>query len=646
MRLFLLALGMLALCGCRGAEAGAGAVRVEIFYATFHPGCLTVTALDEADVSRTETQQLTVEERHSDAKTVAVFRKPDWSRRLQVIASAHEGSCAGPVVATSSRQVEVPTRGSTAVYLDLRAEDLDGDGFVAASTSGKGTDCDDSDATVHPGALETCNGKDSNCSGDEEDAPSKLGYYVDADGDGYGDLSRVVRACARPAGTVEEPGDCDDSNASVHPAVAEWRCDGKDDNCNGTADENFHLGSACTAEFRCPGVWACSVEGLGAVCNSSQAPVTWYVDGDGDGRVGSVAALSCEAPAGAKSVAEDCDDTSRFRGGSDEVCDRLDNNCNGIVDEGSVCSTHAWTTRALWSTAWEAVTTYAPGKAWLAGPGGWLVHVSGASVTNAQDACGTAHDWKVAWARPSDGRVFVATEKGTFATVHPSSSGCPTQTMSLEVPGTVTGMVGFERSGATTVFAVTSSGHVLRWEWLEPVSATPPVVVSTRLAANLRSLHGLGPDTLLAVGAEDFQPGGTPLPRAFRYVPFAKQWLREELPEDVGTGYLRGVSVVDGTLAYAVGARGLVLERKEGTWRKLPPPGGAAAPELLDVAAFHPSAVYVLSNKGGTYLHRFDGTAWSEPYPQSQVLLSLDAISPQEQWAAGQGGTLVRWGAP
>ncbi|HYO67675.1 MAG TPA: hypothetical protein VEU33_16490, partial [Archangium sp.] len=153
-------------------------------------------------------------------------------------------------------------------------------------------------------------------------------------------------------------------------------------------------------------------------------------------------------------------------------------------------------------------------------------------------------------------------------------------------------------------------------------------------------------DALLAVGAEDFQPGVPPLPRAFRFLAFADQWVREELPGDVGTGYLRGVSVVDGALAYAVGEHGLVLRRQSGTWDKLPPPGGAAAPELLDVAAFHPSAVYVLSNKSGTYLHRFDGTAWSEPYPQSQVLQSLDTISPREQWAAGQGGTLVRWGAP
>ncbi|HEY0093410.1 MAG TPA: putative metal-binding motif-containing protein, partial [Archangium sp.] len=308
-------------------------MRVEIFYATFHPGCLTVTALDEADVSRTETQQLTVEDRNSDAKTVAVFRKPDWSRRLQVLASAHEGSCSGPVVATSTRKVEVPTSGTTAVYLDLRAEDLDADGFVAASASGKGTDCDDTDAAVHPGAPETCDGKDSNCSGDEEDATGKRGYYVDADGDDHGDVSRVVMACTRPAGTALEPGDCDDTDATVHPAAFELRCDGKDDNCNGTEDEQFLLGSSCKTELGCEGTRVCGEGGSGVACDSAETPVTWYADGDGDGLAGTVAALSCEAPAGAKSVADDCDDTSRFRGGT-EVCVRLDNDCDGLADEG------------------------------------------------------------------------------------------------------------------------------------------------------------------------------------------------------------------------------------------------------------------------------------------------------------------------
>ena len=59
--------------------------------------------------------------------------------------------------------------------------DADGDGFTD-------TDCDDSDASVYPGATETCDGVDNNCNGtiDEASAVDALTWYEDADGDGYG----------------------------------------------------------------------------------------------------------------------------------------------------------------------------------------------------------------------------------------------------------------------------------------------------------------------------------------------------------------------------------------------------------------------------------------------------------------------------
>ncbi|QRK06727.1 putative metal-binding motif-containing protein [Archangium violaceum] len=642
MRLFLLLMGMWVMAGCRSADAGA--VRVEIFYATFRPGCLTVTAVDAADPSHSETQQLTVEDRHSDSKTVAVFRKSDWSRDLRVTASAHEASCTGPEVATSTQRIQVPEKGSTVVYLDLRAEDLDGDGFVSALAPGRGTDCDDTDATVYPGAPETCDGKDSNCSGDESDATDPRGYYVDADGDGYGDATRpVVRACVAPAGRVMEAGDCDDTDATVHPGQAELLCDGRDQDCDGTADEDFLLGSACKTEFGCSGVRVCSADGFGVRCSSSESPTTWYVDTDGDGRAGSFATFYCEGPPGSKPTSDDCDDTSRFIGGSEE-CDRLDNDCDGSVDEDA-CLTQDWTARTVGGgSAWEAVTTYTTGSAWLAGAGGRLAHVSGSAVTDIS-ACGADDDWKAAWARPSDGRVFLGSTRGKIATTT-SASGAECATTSAEgMTSVITGMVGFERNGVTTVYAVTSGGHVLRWEWTDaPVTPTPPVVME-QVAAKLRSIHGQGPDSLFAVGAEDYRPDQV-LPRIFRLDTDSGRWVRESLPGDVGTGSLQGVFGVGGGLAYAVGDRGLVLERHDGSWRKLPAPDDAAAPDLLDVVAFHPTVVLVLSNKGGTYLHQFDGSNWSEPAPQAQALLSLDAIAPQEQWAAGEGGTLVRWSSP
>jgi hypothetical protein len=60
----------------------------------------------------------------------------------------------------------------------------------------------------------------------------------DADGDGYGtELDSLSTPCVPPAGYVNDVSDCDDSDAAIHPA-AEEVCDGRDQNCNGVADDN------------------------------------------------------------------------------------------------------------------------------------------------------------------------------------------------------------------------------------------------------------------------------------------------------------------------------------------------------------------------------------------------------------------------
>ena len=69
--------------------------------------------------------------------------------------------------------------------------DADGDGFGNATASitgcgdpagyvSNGNDCDDTDATIHPGAAERCDGKDNNCDGgtDEGDACTTAGTTV------------------------------------------------------------------------------------------------------------------------------------------------------------------------------------------------------------------------------------------------------------------------------------------------------------------------------------------------------------------------------------------------------------------------------------------------------------------------------------
>ena len=191
-------------------------------------------------------------------------------------------------------------------------------GFVADAT-----DCDDGATAVHPAATEICDGIDNDCDGDIDDADASLDlssattWYADSDGDTYGDASSTSRACTQPSGTVANDGDCDDGDAAIQPLAAEV-CDGIDNDCDGDTDD---------ADVDITG------------------QSTWYTDGDGDGYGGSSSALACTQPAGTTASSTDCDDgAAAINPGATEVCDSLDNDCDGLVDDddSSVSGTSTW----------------------------------------------------------------------------------------------------------------------------------------------------------------------------------------------------------------------------------------------------------------------------------------------------------------
>lgn len=121
--------------------------------------------------------------------------------------------------ASASKAVTVK-EGSSAGYVcsATPCPDADGDGYTAKTCGG--TDCNDANPAVHPGATETCgDGIDQNCDGADLACPE-----VDKDADGF---------------TVTQ-GDCNDNNSSIYPGATEVPCDGVDQNCNGAADDTVN----------------------------------------------------------------------------------------------------------------------------------------------------------------------------------------------------------------------------------------------------------------------------------------------------------------------------------------------------------------------------------------------------------------------
>ncbi|MCB9678321.1 MAG: putative metal-binding motif-containing protein [Alphaproteobacteria bacterium] len=105
-------------------------------------------------------------------------------------------------------------------------------------------DCDDTDPDVNPGQTEVCDGVDQNCTGVADEGLPTTTWYVDSDGDGYGDATDPGTAdCLTLTGHVTNAGDCDDASASVNPGQAEVPDDGIDNDCDGTDFESPVLDS-------------------------------------------------------------------------------------------------------------------------------------------------------------------------------------------------------------------------------------------------------------------------------------------------------------------------------------------------------------------------------------------------------------------
>ncbi|WP_242095158.1 MopE-related protein [Aestuariivivens sediminicola] len=200
--------------------------------------------------------------------------------------------------------------GQTTYYVDG-----DGDGYGDASDAGalycsdpgagfslSNTDCNDANNGIYPGATEIPdNGVDEDC-----DGADLLTWYLDADGDTFGDSNTSTLANTQPADHVSDNTDCNDTEASVNPDATEV-CDGIDNDCDGLIDDNDP-----------------SVTGQ----------TTFYRDSDNDGYGDANDTVqACAAPVGYVSVGGDCNDANMaVNPDATEVCDGIDNDCDGLTD--------------------------------------------------------------------------------------------------------------------------------------------------------------------------------------------------------------------------------------------------------------------------------------------------------------------------
>ncbi len=214
-------------------------------------------------------------------------------------------------------------------------QDDDGDGAGGAVTliscqqpSGyvaEGGDCIDSNAAIHPAALEVCDGADNNCDGIiDTDATDAAAWYPDEDGDGYGSVDGVLVTCEQPEGYIATGGDCDDADTGFHPGASETDCtDPADYNCDGSTGYADVDGDGFPACEECDDGDADINPDAAEVCDGADNDcdgesdesdaidaTTFYADADGDGYGDADSAhVACEPPEGYVGEATDCDDT-------------------------------------------------------------------------------------------------------------------------------------------------------------------------------------------------------------------------------------------------------------------------------------------------------------------------------------------------
>ncbi|WP_434346731.1 putative metal-binding motif-containing protein [Myxococcus virescens] len=642
------------------------AVHVKIgHHPQFSKGCITV----EAHGGTGETERAEFKESQFDSNdpvlNVAVFRKADWSRDVEITVKVFEKGCAeAQLVDERKRTFSFASAGRQEWLLeDLHTADEDGDGFVPpGGPMNRGTDCDDSRETAYLGAAELCNGLDDNCDGQMETGVVNKTWYLDNDRDSFGRNGPGTDACDPPSELhVEVTGDCDDERADVHP-TAEEKCNDVDDNCDNRVDELFTegpgaLGTACTEA--CNGTYACNDTQTGTVCvGTPSTPLYADADSDGEGEKDSapVGELCPGAPVPPMMAANtlDCDDADLSTNTqATEVCDGLDNDCDGQVDEQMSCGVlKKVEDPVLAGGNWRTVAVHPSGyPVWVAGLDGRLavkmdatsefVSHSGDTTTRCGPA-GNTLDWHAAWLNPDNNYLMVVGEDGHIG----EHNGGSCSSFQINLPGNseyFSGVVGV--GNPAQVFAVSTLGQLYEF-----------IGTAQRHDSSGRyfGLHAIGQDTFLAVGSKGESP---PLmPMVNRYT--RPNWNTPASPvlhdiEDY-EGALRSVWAASPTLIYAVGDGGLVVkgDGQSQDWERVLPPAGIVVDYVSVTVPPGGENAYVIGNEGNAgRLQRLTPHGWAKApafatgEPSAQ-LRDIAVTSTSNFWIVGDDGNVYHFPEP
>ena len=203
------------------------------------------------------------------------------------------------------------------------------------------TDCDDANAAIYTGATESCDAIDSNCN------LSLVDTFPNFDGDAQPDCT--------DSNDDNDPDpdvtDCDDANAAIYTGAAE-SCDAIDSNCNLSLVDTFPNfdGDAqpdCTDSnddndpdpdvTDCNDANAAIYTGATELCdaidsNCDTSLVDTFANFDGDAQPDCIDLNDDNDP---DPDATDCNDASvTIYTGAAELCDKLDNDCDTVVDDG------------------------------------------------------------------------------------------------------------------------------------------------------------------------------------------------------------------------------------------------------------------------------------------------------------------------